>query len=531
MRSLVLAISTLLLDPGHAQLVEWMVDDDVNYTLNPAMTEHRVAAAPGALVTMRMLDVELVYGDRTYGQVALDARDPGTGALELSCLLGDSVAVAAAVVGNGVAYFAGHFNGDALELCDGTMIQSLGSGFTENRFILAWDLSTGAFLWSRNISADHPECQDITSLALDEQGRLWYLMRDFSNAQVVRVDGNGVDQVMRTISGIRHLGTISFDPWGGLYVSGSCENGILSFGGQNFPVGSDGGYNMFVLRYRPDGTAGFARFTEDVTFQDPTVVATADGHAYFAGSIFIATTWGDHTVPAPNWGSGVFIARMDSTGAFEWNIGMQQEDGVINGDMDRAEGPCISVDADGNSYFLGAGRGTAVWDNGVTSGQEVITDRTMTILAIAPTGMAQWALTSAPTTWGIEPQGITALAGEQSIHFVAHTADPFIMGGIEVGTSGVQAAVLGKVTGINTGLLTNAPGRSHHVWPDPARDHLFVEHDGQVPVLAEMRTSSGQRVRLLRLQPGLSMIDLNGLAEGLYMLRRADGSVDRFVVE
>ncbi|HNK41037.1 MAG TPA: hypothetical protein PL002_07615, partial [Flavobacteriales bacterium] len=78
---------------------------------------------------------------------------------------------------------------------------------------------------------------------------------------------------------------------------------------------------------------------------------------------------------------------------------------------------------------------------------------------------------------------------------------------------------------------TNAPGRSHHVWPDPARDHLFVEHDGQVPVLAEMRTSSGQRVRLLRLQPGLSMIDLNGLAEGLYMLRRADGSVDRFVVE
>lgn len=514
-----------------AQQVDWLVADEVNYQLNPGLPEHRVAAAPGVVVTMRTLEVDHIYGSKAYGSVALDARDPLSGDLLLSCLLRDSVAVSATVVGDGVAYFAGRFSGDALEVCDGSMLASVGSGFTENHFILAWDLATGGILWSRNISVAHPSCEDLASITLDQSGRLWYYMRDFTEAQVVQVDGNGVDVVSRSINGIRHLGTISFDPWGGLYASGSCENGTLTFGGEEFPVGSDEGYNMYVLRFRPDGTAGFVQFADDITFQDPTVVATTDGHAYLAGSIFMETTWGDHTLNEPNWGTGVFITRVDSTGTFEWILGAQQEQGVITGDIGRADGPCIATDGSGRVYFLGVCRGAVDWGSGVTSGTGGFTDRCLTILTVSRSGVPQWALTSVPTTWGVEPQGITAGADEQAIHFAVHVADPFTMSGVEAGSEGLQAAVVGRVGTIPMGMHEREAPATLTVWPVPATDRLWVVGPGSGPVPAEIIHTTGQVVRSTVLTTGTNVLDLRGLAHGAYILRTRTGERARIIVE
>lgn len=433
---------------------------------------------------------------------------------------------------DGIAYFAGRFMGEALELCDGSFVGGTEGGlFTEDHFLLAWDLSSGAILWSRNLSIAHPECQDVSSIAVDEQGRLWYYMRDFGDAQVVRVDANGNDQELRTIAGIRHIGNISFDPWGGLYASGSCDNGTFTFGGQDHAVNSEEGYNMYVLRFKPDGTAGFAEFAQDITFQDPTVVATQDGHAYLAGSMFIETTWGDLTVNEPNWGMGVFITRMDSSGTFQWILGSQEEAGIIEGDIGRAVGPCITVDDAGQVYFLGVSRGTVHWGNGVASGTPTLTERCLTMLAVHPSGVPQWALTSEPATWGITPQAITARAGGGSVHFAVHAADPFGMSGMQVGAEGVQAAVVGRVTPLGTGVIGSKERMPSRIWPNPARECLYIEHTGPSPVQAEVLSVSGQRIRQFTLLPGRSVIGLSGLAQGFYLIRNSSGQVDRFAVE
>ncbi|HRD53353.1 MAG TPA: hypothetical protein PKY96_11975, partial [Flavobacteriales bacterium] len=155
MRAIISHLSIAATLSASSQTVNWLQSNPVAFDLNPGMPAHVVASAPGRLVAMRTVDVGFIYGQTVYGSVALDALDPASGSLLLSCLLLDSVSVKAAVVDpDGIAYFTGKFMGDVLEFCDGSQLPGIGGGlFTENTFLLAWDLSTMAPLWMRNLSA------------------------------------------------------------------------------------------------------------------------------------------------------------------------------------------------------------------------------------------------------------------------------------------------------------------------------------------------------------------------------------------
>lgn len=533
-RSLASVVSCALVGILHAQQVDWMTSSPVEYTMNPGMPRHTLASAQGRLVAARMVDVHFIYGITPYGAVALDALDPATGGTLLSCLLLDSVSINAAVVDPaGIAYIAGRFMGDVLEFCDGSQLPGIGGVlFTENHFLLAWDLTTGAPLWMRNLSATNPEGSDVPSLALDPEGHLWYVMQDFLDGRVVRVDESGGDVEVRDIHGIRRFGTISFDPWGGLYVSGSCENGTLTFGGQGFPVSSAEGYNMFVLRYRPDGTPGFAEFAADATFQDPTVAATSDGHAYLAGVLMQPeASWGGLPFTGSNWGSDLFLVKVDSTGQFLWNVESNPMTGVITGDMERAAGPCIAVDGDDNVYLTGAIRGVVDWGHGVVSDGQIISQRSLTVVAFDPSGTPQWAVTSEPSAWYVSAQTVTVMAEAGSVHFIGHAADPFTMGAFTVGAADQQSVVMGRITEVATGLDAVVASQGMQSWPNPASDVLFVEWPGSTVESGDLLNAAGQQVKRITLVPGRNSVEIAELTTGLYLLRLADGSAARVVVE
>lgn len=284
----------------HAQQCDWLTSATIDYDMNPSMPSEVLASAPGRLVAARNTTGDFVYGQTLYGNAVLEALDLDGSAI-WNCPLNDSVNVRSAVVAeDGRAFFAGSFMG-AMQLCDGSVLGGVpGQGlWNENLFLLAVDLNTGLVEWSRNLSFVHDQALSVPSMTLDPQGRLWYAVSEWGVGKAVRVDENGADVETRIVDGVRTLGTISFDPWGGLYMSGGCENNGFAFGGQAFANAGTTGYSMFVLRFKPDGTAGFAEFADDITFQDPTVVATSDGHAYLAGSLFDTTQWGGCNCTVP----------------------------------------------------------------------------------------------------------------------------------------------------------------------------------------------------------------------------------------
>ncbi|MBK6343279.1 MAG: T9SS type A sorting domain-containing protein [Flavobacteriales bacterium] len=531
MRCIQYAIGFILSFQATAQQVDWLTAAPVGFSLNPAMPDQALASAPGRLVAMRTVSNSLIYGQTLYGEVALDALDPVTGGVLLSCLLGDSVSVgAAAVDAAGIAYFTGRFMGDVLEFCDGTQLAGIGGDpFTENHFLLAWDLTSGSALWMRNLSISYPAAADVPSLALDPDGSLWYVLQDFFDGRAVRVDAMGNDAEVRDISGIRRFGTISFDPWGGLYMSGSCENGTLSFGGQDFPVESDEGYNMFVLRYKPDGTAGFAEFADDVTFTNPTVVAATDGHAYIAGDLFLqGTDWGGITFNGPNWVYDVFIAKLDSTGQFLWGLQSAPTGGGINGDMHRAKGPCVAVDANDNPYLFGTLRGVIDWGNGVVSNGLTLGAQTMSVVAFAQDGTPQWAATSTPGPYQ-ESQTITALAETDALHFAGHINGTLTFGAHTVNAGGQQAAVVGRIGDLSTGIAHAPEAPALLSCPNPA--HTVCTIHAASAQSAQLLDGGGQIVRSIRLTAGANVLSLSGLAPGIYLLRSKDGGVTKLTVE
>ncbi|MBX2980787.1 MAG: T9SS type A sorting domain-containing protein [Flavobacteriales bacterium] len=534
MRKSLLITAFLFTTAITAQQLDWLHGNGVDYDMNPGMPKHSLASAPGLLVSARTTDVRFIYSTEVYGSVTLEKLDPTTGAVELACLLEDSVSVVHAVVDPaGIAYFSGFFIGDELELCDGTSLPGVaGVQFTENLFLMAWDLQTGSALWVRNLTATQPEGFDVGALTVDAQGRLWYAVLEFNDGHVIRVDASGSDVEVRTVGNIRRISGISLDPWGGLYVSGSCDNVTLTFGGQGFPVSSTMGYNMFVLRYKPDGTAGFAEFAPDITFSDPLVVATQDGHAYLAGDQHLdGPGWGGIDFNGPNWGSNIFLVKLDSTGQFLWSAESAPSEGGVLGDLARARGGCVALDQQDRPILMGTLRGLIDWGNGVVSNGQIISQNSITVVAFDGDGTPQWAATSEPSPWFARAQSVVATAEPGVVHFIGHAASEFTFSGHTVGAPGAQTAVVGRIDAISTGVAERPVINALAAWPNPVADVLFVELDATTVVPVEMLNSAGQRVRSLSLVPGRNSIDVRGLATGLYLLRTAMGEAARVVVE
>ncbi|MCC6937840.1 MAG: hypothetical protein IT226_06420 [Flavobacteriales bacterium] len=532
MRIITLALFATLVAPLAAQQVDWLTSAPMAYTMNPEMPDQVLASAPGHLVGMRQTTGTFVYGQTVYGQAIMERLDPTTGASVWSCALFDSVHVSAAAVGaDGKAYFAGSFMGN-MGWCDGSNLGGVAgqAAWYENRFLVAVDLTTGFVEWARNISMTQPNAGDIASLAIDPQGNLWYAFSEWGIGKVIRVNALGNDVETRLIDGPRLIGTISFDPWGGLYVSGSADNNGFAFGGQAYQGYGTTGYSMFVLRYQPDGTAGFAQFADDVTFHNPTVVATTDGHAYIGGAMLLeGTSWGGIAFNGPDWVYATFIAKLDSTGTFLWGAESDPAGGPITGDMNRSKGPCLAVDANDNPYLFGNLRGLVDWGNSVVSNGLTLGARSMTIVSFAPDGTPQWTATSNPIGFSNNAQTITALAESDAIHFAGHISGEFMFPPHTTGAVSTQSAMVGRIGGLSTSVVEQTHNSSITLWPNPVNDVLNVEVNIVRPLPADLFNGAGQRVQALLLRPGRNVIDMNDRSSGPYLLRLADGTCLRVV--
>jgi hypothetical protein len=464
--TLSLLASTALIN---AQQCDWLTSASIDYDSNPSMPSEVMASAPGRLVVARNTTGDFVFGQTLYGAAVMEALDLDGSAI-WSCALSDSVNLSSAVVAaDGRAFFAGSFMG-AMQVCDGSVLGGVpGQGmWNENLFLIAVDLNTGLVEWTRNLSFVHDQALSIPSLALDPQGRLWYAVSEWGVGKAVRVDESGADMETRIVDGVRTLGTISFDPWGGLYMSGGCENGGFAFGGEAFTNAGTTGYSMFVLRYKPDGTAGFAEFADDITFQEPTVVATSDGHAYLAGEIFDATQWGDLELHGPTWSTEIFVTRLDSTGAFEWVVeSADPPPAPAAGNLGRGRGPCIALDPAGTLYLIADAGGVIDWGSGVVSGGGLVTDRVLTVVAFAADGSALWSADSEVNTGWLEARTITASAEPGSVHIAAHIRDPFAFGPHTTGEVGAQYAAFAELSGIPLGSFRSGSwvGWMHGPYP------------------------------------------------------------------
>ncbi len=448
--------AALLVFSASAQQPDWLVGWPVNWTMNPGMPRHVLAASPGgALMTARLDGVTQLYGSEVFGGAVVHRLDPAIGQPLWSCGLGQKVTVECGVVDDsGNVYVAGQFMED-MALCDGSTLGHSGTGLDVDLYLIKFD-PTGAPVWMRNLSLTQPNATMMAALAFDHTGALWYATSDFMLTRISKVDANGNDAELRTIDGGKTIGGMSFDPWGGLYVSGGTDNGGFAFGGINPAQPANEPYLMFLCRFKPDGTGDWARFAHDITFQYPMVIADHAGHAYLGGNIADSTSWGGIWLNGADWMSATFLAKADSTGQFLWGVTSDPVGGTITGDMEAGTRSCLAVDGAGIPYLTGSVRGVVDWGNGVTSVAGAVTDHAQTIVAFDPDGTPQWTSTSAPTGF-VSSQTITCPANG-TLYFSNHSNDVFSFPPLQTGASGVQSFAIGRITNPST-AVPEGPGR------------------------------------------------------------------------
>jgi hypothetical protein len=468
------------------------------------------------------LDAITYTYNQPMGAVTL-TRQGADGAVLWSVSLGDTVqveSIASDGAGNvvlGGRYFQRLLVEGAPELSVPT------DHITEGSFLCSWD-ADGQLLWRQDVSGGQFDDVSVASIAVDPQGRFWAALSTFFSAEIVRLGTDGSQQESRGLVESKTIGNICFDPWGGLYIAGSAGSPGITVNGTDYPVTET--YAFFVTRMNAAGDAQWLEYAHDITFQKPRVQADQLGHAYLVGSYFEPLTWGNIPFVDPLWSDGFFLARLDSSGTFEWGLTPPYSPG--SGRFVPARGNALGVDAEGNAYLLGNEGGALDWGNGVVTGTGSISDNSVALLSFDTTGLPRWGLQGGSTFTDIMYD--LAVAPDGVAHFVGITSAPFTLGAFTVDPVSARGTVVARV---DADVSTASPAEETSEEELVARPSVFTE--GFHMISSSLANGASVRMvlvdatgRIVERAQGLSGELGRGLAPGSYtVLLHADGRVVR----
>ncbi len=444
---LALALSTTLFAAAlSAQQVQWLTATPAEWLLNPSTPVDVLCARDPDHVYVARLDAISYTYDQPMGAVTL-TRQAADGNVLWSVSLGDTVQVESiASDADGNVVLGGRFFHRVL--VDGAPVISYPADhITEGSFLCSWD-ADGQLLWQQDVSGGQFDDVSVASIALDPQGRFWAALSTFFSAEIVRLATDGAQEESRSLVESKMVGSISFDPWGGLYISGAVGSPGITVNGTHYPVTEN--YAFFVTRMNAAGDAQWLEYAHDITFQKPRVQADQSGHAYLIGSYFDALAWGSIPFGEPLWSQGVFLAHVDSSGTFDWGLTPPYTTG--SGQFTPARGNALGVDADGNAYVLGTEGGVLDWGNGVITGTGTISDNSVAVLSFDGTGLPRWGLQGGSThtdmmyDLAVAPDGVS--------HLVGITSDAFTLGPFTVDPVNERGTVVARVDPeVSTGLF------------------------------------------------------------------------------
>ncbi|PKL84719.1 MAG: hypothetical protein CVV22_11475 [Ignavibacteriae bacterium HGW-Ignavibacteriae-1] len=162
-----------------------------------------------------------------------------------------------------------------------------------------------------------------------------------------------------------------------LYLTGGFA-GTASFGGQN--IISSGGKDVFVAKMDSSGAFQWAAGAGSTSSEDSRSIALdGGGNAVITGYYVKIFSFGAYPLPTPG-NEDVFVAKIDKNGSWLW--------ATAAGSNGYEQGYSATLDNSGNSYVSGYFTGTANFGgtNLVSSG-----DRNAFLMKLNSSGVIQWA--------------------------------------------------------------------------------------------------------------------------------------------
>lgn len=324
------------------------------YGIFPSKTD-----GAGNLTVGMTENFKVLYGINFYGDVALRRYSSSGTQLLSKVMTGKAVIDYVDADAQSNIYVSGHFL-DTLIIDQSNILFNTGIGFNINYFLIKMN-SSGSVLWKKNVNSIYGN--DFGLAAIKVRGNFLYAsIEDFSQGYIKKFDLNGSEQTSISISNIRVISGIDADANGNIYSCGSCSQGNINFGG--LIVNCPNFYSLYFVKFNSTGSASWARFVEDVTFDSPRLVSDAGGNSYAAGQLNGAFWFGNIHASGPEWVYDFYVTKLDSSGTFIWLKEIPQ--GNSFGDASIGFANCIALDNSNNVYFTGYQRGTINWGSFTT---------------------------------------------------------------------------------------------------------------------------------------------------------------------
>lgn len=212
---------------------------------------------------------------------------------------------------------------------------------------------------------------------------------------VVKYDTDGVKKWSRQLgtSDTEIAYDVALDGGDNVYVTGYTR---AALDGNT----SDGGWDMFLVKYDSSGTKQWTRQLGSATDDEGRAVATdAAGNVYVAGK-----TYGDFDGHPSAGGNDLFVVKYDSSGAKLWSEQL--------GSPDKDEAGGMAVDATGNIYLTG-------WTDGELDGNTNVGDEDIFLVKYDTDGTRQW--TSQMGSTGRDSGDDVVLDSTGNLYIAGHT--------------------------------------------------------------------------------------------------------------
>ncbi len=500
----------------HSQGFEWIKTEKVKYSLNPSYLEFATSfdVLNNRIISSRIDSVWQIYGQTIYGPSFIESRDTA-GQLQWQLPLTDKVSVQRVIVGlDGSIYFGGSFQStlnigvnDTLTFISGTV-----SGY--NTFIIKLD-NQGNVVWKKNLASKWINYERIDALGISPADECWYAITDFFDAHIVRLDGAGNDLNEYSITNGKTIGNICFDPWGGMFISGSAANGNFIMNADTFLAPHT--YNMFIARFNPLGDASWAKFGADITFQRPTIHADESGNVLFFGFRYDSTSFDNLFFHSPITFGDFFGFKTDTSGVMHWQI--LQPPLLIGpfGNFEPASNVNVGSDATGNFYVSGIHKGTVDWGNGFISSTTVFAEPKIAVTCINSAGVVQWVKMGGSNN--LNNVHALAVSGGGDCYFTGSFSDSATFDTISINTTNFNNFILGKIGQPTLTGLDDSNAFSVMLSPNPSYGELFIPEsalgsellicDIAGRVVYESENLNSRYLNLSELSPGNYFLQFN----------------------
>ena len=502
---------------AHAQSFQWINSNPLNYNLNPTYMEFTLDYdhLNDRVVYSRLDSFSMTYDQTVLGKYIVEYLDTN-GVMLWQFMLGQNACVKKLITDHaGNTIISGQFQ-QTLHINNVDSINYINIPFSSINFFLIKIDNQGNLLWKRNMSATWPDFDEVETLAVDPFMNCWYGITDFTFTKIVRIDGNGNDDLTHTIINGKTLGNISFDPTGGLYVSGGAESGSFVMNTDSFYAPNS--YNMYIARFTSQGQPAWAYFGNDITFQEPMIITDPDGNVFFAAMRFDSTSFNGFTIPPPNAFGDFFAFKADTAGNVLWALHQPVSSTGLTGTFTTGKNLHIDSDGQGNFYMGGIQKGLVDWGNGYTSNTSSFSINKTAIARINPNGNTEWVKMGGSS--GTNHFHALSVSENGSCYFTGSFHDTAVYDNIVIPTTNFINSMIGKISLLPTALTETFDLMNQLIYPNPAYDELVIPLQFNNFNISVYDLSGREVLKSEAIRSG--NLDIRTLKSGCYIIRFTD---------